>query len=161
MTFDLKKLFGNIADKKIIYILGAIGIVLIYISSLIPSEKKSSETVIVEKDYCVDIEQKLEEILPKIAGVGRVDVMITAKNDGKITLAKDKEENSEKTIVLNQKGGGENTQILSESYPEIQGIIVVADGGGNVKTQEKLTSAVMALLNLDAHRIKVFERTID
>lgn len=161
MTFDLKKLFGNIADKKIIYISGIIGVLLLFVSTFNSGDKAEFENVEETKDYCTKTEEQMEFILSKIEGVGKVDVMITLKNNGNITLAKDKDVNVEKTIVLSKKGGGEDTQIVSEAYPEIQGVVIVADGGASMKTKENLTIAAKALLNLEAHKIIVFERTVD
>ncbi len=161
MTFDLRKLFGNIADKKVIYISGIIGVLLLFVSTFATHDEPEMEMVEETKDYCTETEDKMEFILSKIEGVGKVNVMITLKNNGNITLAKDKDVNIEKTIVLSKKGGGEETQTVSEAYPEIQGVVIVADGGGNMKTKENLTLAAKALLNTDAHKIIVFERTVD
>ncbi|MGM9551684.1 MAG: hypothetical protein ACI3XA_05455 [Clostridia bacterium] len=161
MKFNLKEIKSDISSKKNIYILGAIGILLLLFSSMGTKENKEVLTEDLPVDYCRELEEKLEDILPKITNVGKTDVMITAKNYGRVTLAKDSGNSGEQTVILSQKGGGQETQIVSEAYPEIQGIIIVAEGGANVKVKESLTEAVMALLNVDAHKIKVFERTIN
>ena len=62
-------------------------------------------------------------------------------------------------MVLNRKGGGEDGLILEETYPAIQGVIIVAEGGHSDRVKSELTQAVSALLGVEAHRIKVFERT--
>ena len=157
MSFDFKEILSNISKKNLIYIIGAVGIALIFISSILPESKEM--TVTEEKpDYCGMIEEKLENILPKIASVGKVDVMITAKNYGKVTLAKDKTGDSENTVVLNKKGGGEDGVITEELYPQVQGVIIVAEGGRSDRVKSDLTQAVSALLGVEAHKIKVFER---
>ncbi|MBQ8541031.1 MAG: hypothetical protein IJ435_06105 [Clostridia bacterium] len=156
---DLKQLLRDIPKKNLIYILGAVGIALIFISSISP--EKTEPTVIEEDfDYCRTLEEKLEKILPEIASVGKVSVMITAKNYGRVTLAKDKAEGREQTVILNQKGGGEDAMIIEETYPSILGVIIAAEGGSNDKVKTELTEAVSALLGVDAHRIKIFERKI-
>ncbi len=159
MTLDLKQFIGNISKKNFIYILGVMGILLIFISSFPKSDKVQSVSED-EFDYCAEIEEKLEKILPDIADVGKVSVMVTAKNYGKITLAKDKINNGEQTVILNQKGGGEDGLILEEAYPAIQGVIIVAEGGRSDRVKTELIQAVSALLGVDIHRIKVFERKI-
>ena len=90
-----------------------------------------------------------------------VDVMITAKNYGEIVLAESGVSDEKKTIILNQKGGGEDTKVIEEMYPEIQGVIIVAQGGKNDKVKSDLTEAVTALLGVQPHKIKVFERKSD
>lgn len=159
MTFDFTKLFRNISPKNIVYILGVMGIVLIFFASV--TENDTKDAVICEEfDYCSNLEERLEKILPDIAAVGRVSVMITAKNYGSITLAKDMDSDREQTVVINKKGGGEDGLIVEEAYPKIQGVIIVAEGGRSDKVKAELTEAAVALLGVDAHRIKIFERTI-
>lgn len=154
---DLKQLFGKIPKKNLVYILGIIGMALIFVSSAFP-EKAETDIPETEFDYCAALEEKLEKILPQIASVGKVDVMITAKNYGRVTLAKDKTNEKEQTVVLNQKGGGEDAMVIEETYPSILGVIIAAEGGSNDKVKSELTEAVSALLGVDAHRIKIFER---
>lgn len=156
---DLKKLLGNISKKNLVYILGILGMILIFLSSAFP-EKAEPDIPQTELDYCAAMEEKLEKILPKIASVGKVDVMITAKNYGRVTLAKDKTHEKEQTVVLNKKGGGEDAMVIEETYPSILGVIIAAEGGSNDKVKSELTEAVSALLGVDAHRIKIFERKI-
>lgn len=160
MKIDIKKFIGDIPKKSLIYILGALGVLLLLIPSFWQKDEKS-ETVEPEADYCELLEQRLEEILPEIAGVGKVEVMVTAKNYGQLRLAKDEDGSAKKTVILNQKGGGEEPQILEEFYPEIQGIIIAADGGKSSKVKEEITEAVSALLGVNAYKIKVFERKTD
>ena len=158
MKIDVKKIIRDIPRKSIIYILGAIGILLLVLPMFAGSGESETEPQKEEADYCALLEDKLEAILPQILGVGEVDVMITAKNSGEIRLAKDENGSERRTLVLNQKGGGEKTEVLEEFYPEIKGVLIVSDGGGNASVKAALTDAVSALLGVEAHRIKVFAR---
>lgn len=159
MTVDFKQLFRNISIKNVIYILGVMGILLIFIASM--TDNNTEKSIIEEDfDYCGEIEARLEKILPDIASVGKVSVMVTAKNYGSITLAKDKTGEEEQTVILNQKGGGENGLVIEEAYPAIQGVIIVAEGGHSDKVKAELTEAAVALLGVDAHKIKIFERKV-
>lgn len=159
LKIDIKKFLRDISVKKIIYISGVIGLLLILLSSTFQSSEPA-EVIDEEFDYCSMIEEKLEEILPEIASVGKVSVMVTAKNYGQIVLAKDTSPDGDETIVLNQKGGGEDAKIIEEMYPAIEGVVIAADGGGKSKVKEDLTEAVTALLGVDAHKVKVYERTM-
>lgn len=159
MKIDFKEFLGDISKKNIIYILGVVGIAMIFLSSMFPSKTEPTVTED-EYDYCGMIEEKLEKILPEIASVGKVSVMVTAKNYGKVTLAKDKAGENENTVVLNKKGGGEDGVIIEELYPAIQGVMIAAEGGRSDKVKSDLTQAVSALLGVEAHRIKVFERKV-
>lgn len=158
MKINIKKIFGDISNKTLIYILGGIGVLLILVSSFSAGGDEPQEENAPEADYCSELEEKLEGILPQIANVGRVDVMVTAKNYGEIVLAKNEKNTEEQIVILNQKGGGEDIKIIEEIYPEIKGVIVVADGGKSDKVRNDLTEAIMALLGVEAHKIKIFER---
>lgn len=159
MNIDIKKITGNISKRKAIYILGGIGILFLCMSFFSAEKKEAVPIAQSEVDYCVQIEERLEKILPGIVNVGKVDVMVTAKNYGEIIPAENKDNNE--IIILNQKGGGEDIKIIEESYPEIQGVIIVAEGGKSDKVKNDLTEAIVALLGVEAHKIKVFERKSD
>ena len=155
----ITKFIGDISNKNLIYILGAIGVLFLLISTF--SSTEESEVVCEEKsDYCVMLEDRLEEILPKIENVGKVNVMITARNRGKIVPVRNNDDITSDIVVLNQKGGGEDIKIIEETFPEIQGVIIVAEGGKSDKVKTDLTEAVNALLNVETHKIKVFERNL-
>ncbi len=158
MKIDIKQFIDDKHAKKLIYILGVLGIVILVFASSGSDEIKKEEVVLKEYDYCEKLEERLEEILPSISGVGNVDVMITAKNYGRLLLAEDENALNRQTVILNQKGGGEDTKIIEEKLPEIQGVIIAADGGKSDKVKKELTDAVTALLGVEAHKIKVFER---
>lgn len=159
MKIDFKKVIEDNRKKALIYILGAIGILILFFSSMTGKSTENEIQVSYEDgDYCEKLEERLEEILPKIQGVGNVNVMITARNYGKIKLAQNENDKTRQTVVLNQKGGGEDAKIVEESLPEIQGVIIAADGGKSDKVKKELTEAVNALLGIEAHKIKIFER---
>ncbi len=161
VKINFKELIGDIPKKILIYILGAIGILLLIVPSIIVKEdKEENNDTGINADYCTMLEEELEEILPKIAGVGKVDVMITAENYGQVFLAKDKRDNDNETVILNVKGGGQDTKIIEEKYPEIRGVIIVAEGGKSDRIKNDISEAICALLSIDAHKIKVFERKI-
>ena len=161
MKIKPKELLGDISKKTIIYILGAVGLLLLAGTSFVkdkavPIEDKNTEN----SNYCKELEERLEEILPEIAGVGNVNVMITAENYGEVEFAKDQKNNSNETVVLNMKGGGEDAKIVEEKYPKIKGVIIVADGGKSDRVKNEITEAICALLGVEPHKIKVFERKI-
>lgn len=156
MKIDIKRIIGDIPGKRIIYILGAVGILLITLPNFIPKSEEAEPEE--NEDYCALLEERLEEILPEIEGVGGVEVMVTAKNYGQLRLAKDEDTGGKKTVILNRKGGGEEAQVIEEFYPQIQGVIVAADGGKSSRVKEEITEAVSALLGVEAYKIKVFER---
>ena len=135
-------------------------------------EKK--ETV-QKDDYISYLENKLEKVLSQMEGVGKVAVMITVSDNGTYVVEKDTTQNSTTTAENDSNGGsrtvteqqkGESTiyiengqektpYIQKENLPTIEGIVVVAEGGGNGKTISDISETIQALFPVEAHRIKV------
>lgn len=130
-------------------------------------------------DYEKYLEQKTAQTLGVVDGAGKVTVMITLKSTGQKVVEKDQqsthqttkeagnqgetreseEKSLDKTTVYSQ--GTDGTQIpyvSKENAPEVEGILVIADGGGNAVVAKNLTEAVQALFGVEAHKIKIMKR---
>jgi stage III sporulation protein AG len=120
-------------------------------------------------EYITNMEQKLETILSNVKNVGNVDVMITLKDNGEKVVEKDYEksqsvngENSQtssKEETVTTKEDNNTTPYVTKTLePEIEGIVICCDGGGNSETVVNITEAVTALYDVPVHKIKVLER---
>ena len=132
-----------------------------------------------DRDYEKYLEQKTAQTLGVVDGAGKVTVMITLKSTGQKVVEKDQqsthqttkeadsqgetreseEKSLDKTTVYSQ--GTDGTQIpyvSKENAPEVEGILVIADGGGNAVVAKNLTEAVQALFGVEAHKIKIMKR---
>lgn len=125
--------------------------------------------------YVTYLEEKLESVLSQMEGVGAVEVMVTVSDAGEKVVEKDRD--STTTVTSESDGAGGNRTIsennteeqtiyvetADETYPYIQkeklptveGVVVVAEGGGNSIVISNISEAVQALLPVEAHRIKV------
>ena len=182
--FNQKKLLENL----VIFLIIAV-IVMIVINSLYGSSEKpknqsdlsyystyDNAPVVLEKDSKLD--EKMAHILSQISGAGKVDVMISYKNevqkipmtDAKttITITNEKDSNggerkteqtsTEETVIYDQLGTNKSPVVKETILPEIVGVIVVADGANNASVRENLTKAVEAIVEVPSHRIQVFAR---
>lgn len=181
--FNNKKMVENL----VIFLILAI-IVMIVINTLFDSNKgnKSTGTNAIiptsvenstKKDGCeTDLEQKLESILSKINGAGKVSVMISYANeilktpmtDVKTTTTvvsekdsnggerKTEETSTEENVIYKQNGNDKTPMIKQSVLPEIVGVIVVASGATSVSVKEDLIKAVTAAVDVPNHRIQVF-----
>ena len=148
----LKNLFGSIKkDKLILIFLVGILLVIIKLPTKNTSKKDSNEYNIqssagktVTNDYAIQIESRLEEILSKVTGVGNTKVSVVIKDSGKSILDVKEEENH-------------SSKIEKEDKPEIQGVLIVAEGAGNVEVISEITDAVSALLGISVNKIKVLK----
>lgn len=150
-------------------------------------KKKDIETKAVEQTDTVELsgqsqkeklEQQLTELLQQVEGVGRVKVMITMESDGKKVVEKDTPGNYTKNQNQEDEGqenlqytssqeeetvyekGSDGTQVpyvVTNLLPEIRGVAVIAQGGGNSVVIQQIQEAVMALFHIDANKIKVMK----
>ena len=95
-------------------------------------------------------EQRLEEILSAINGVGKCRVLLSVHNGGELILAEDEGE----TVVLSN-GGTQSTVTVQTQYPAFQGAVVVAGGCENTSVRYDILSSVMAYTGLSVDRITI------
>ena len=108
-------------------------------------------------------EAAMEEILGKISGVGRVDVMLTLQSGSELVLAEEGSlrysgdsrtpDSYERTNQPITDSGG--VVVTQERYPQYRGALVVCDGGGSDGVRLQIISAVSALTGLGSDRIAV------
>ena len=67
------------------------------------------------------------------------------------------EKSSTSTSIYHDSTNGNEPYVTMEKMPEIEGIIIVAQGGGDGTVATNITSAVEALLNVPAHKIKILK----
>lgn len=104
------------------------------------------------------LEQELEELLSHMDGVGKVRVMLTIKDTGAHVLDKNVKrdgENSETSTVVYKHDKEESPYVTNQYLPDVEGVLVVAQGGGNAVTVSDISDAVMALFNIEPHKIKI------
>ncbi len=123
------------------------------------------------------LEQRLEDILSNIDGVGSVRVFInysessetvamynensktsvTEETDTSGGIRKVEETDSQKEIVYQEDSGNKVPIIQKMVEPKIEGAIVTAKGASNVNIKTNIIQAVEAATGLATHKIQVFE----
>ncbi|MDD3186224.1 MAG: stage III sporulation protein AG [Anaerostipes sp.] len=170
---DVKKTLESI-DMKKISIIFVLGIALIVLS--FPTSKKSSTTKSTSStaqtnttdSYGKKQESKLKKALRKVEGVGKVEVMITMKASEESVVNKDSpyEESTnekEKTIkeneetILIEEDGKKVPYVIKTEEPEVEGVIVVAQGGDNDIVKQNIVDAVSVLFHISSYKIKVLK----
>lgn len=53
--------------------------------------------------------------------------------------------------------GGRTPYIIQETMPEIEGIVIVAQGGDDARIAQMLSEASQALFNVPAHKVAVLK----
>ena len=100
---------------------------------------------------------RLEEILSKIKGVGRVDVEIVFKATPEKIPLKITDAQGNETAITENTNSKTAPFITKENYPEIDGILIVCEGGGNDNIKKEIIDAVSNVYNVPVHKVKVFD----
>ena len=170
--FD-SKLFQKIKTIKhieiiVIVIFAAVLLLIIFGFSSGGSQGPSASSTLLS-DYQRNLERQLADVLSKIEGAGKVEVMITFEAGAEQVLAysTDKQTNSSNDNGKSTSSVIERTQIvlvggkpvvLYEVQPIVKGVLIVAQGADNVKVKVEIMQAVSTILKIDTRYIEIFSR---
>ena len=105
--------------------------------------------------YEQSLEERLETLLSCVEGAGKTRVMITLASTQFNVYATDTRDSMggmEQTHILLEDGGALTETIET---PEVGGVAVVCEGGGNATVAAQITEIVSSLLGLSTGRISV------
>lgn len=106
-------------------------------------------------------EQELKELLQKVNGVGKAEVMITLKGSNEKVTLKDStykgEDTEEETVLIEDSDRNSSPYILQEKEPEVEGVVIVCEGGEDATIKREITEAVRALFQIESHKIKILK----
>ena len=188
MFEKIKKMFFDKDNKRrnenLIAFLIILVITLIIINKIL-SEDESKNTLnennaeLVTKSNVVatevsieneNLKVELENILSKISGVGKVEVLLTYSETSSMSPLY----NESTSTSVSTSSDGTTTETTSESkeiftdssdeaviekykMPKLEGAIVIAQGAGDITVKSNIVSAVEATTGLLNHKIQVFE----
>lgn len=181
------KFFKNAKDtKKQKYLYLTIGIAILGIAiTYIPTNKKSDLSTMqnapiaqVSKDalsYEGALEKRLAEILQKMEGVGQVSVMLTTFSNEEKVLAEEKTQVYEQQEEKDEAGAtrriekndirgkiilqsGNTPFIIKENRPQIEGVLVLAEGADSSLIKAQIIESVSNVLQVPVHKISVFKK---
>ncbi|MBQ5332366.1 MAG: hypothetical protein J6K92_03785 [Oscillospiraceae bacterium] len=143
--------------------LGIAGMVMILLSGGKEDENQteipaSTAEESVWTDYCNNTEQRLEEILSAIDGVGAVEVMITVSSTEEYIYAQAENVSGDKIqseYVTVRTENGEEALVRKVNTPVITGVAAVCEGGRSDRVKEEIYRTVTAVLGIPSSRIYV------
>lgn len=138
------------------------------------SSAPAAETESLES-YVKKQEDRLENVLSQIDGVGKVSVMITARASRELVVEKDvtaesvssEEEDSSggrrvtnnstrsESAVTDGTSGQAVPYVIKSLEPEIAGVAVAAQGAGTAEVETEIIHTVQALFDVPVHKISV------
>ena len=144
----------------------------------ITSEKGTNMTSHSENTYIEEMENKFESILRKVSGVGEVKVMLRLRASSEQVTLKDnpytqeglneedgeggrrsnnKVQREDSSVLVSDKDGRTVPYIIQEIEPEIEGVVVIAEGGDNPQITSDIMEAAEVLFGVPAHKVKVMK----
>lgn len=184
----IKKHLEEMNNKKFInnlFIILLISIMILIASNVFLDSNKENEEYVIdeqpkeynyntENDYSDYLEKKLVNILSKLNGVGKVNVMITLEDSVEKVTAANSTTTTEKSVENDSEGGTREVvredlivqvvtkgndgslMVVKEVQPTVQGVIVVADGANDPEVRETLYDAVKTVLGVKANKVQVY-----
>ncbi len=152
---NIKSKFKKIKIEYLIVACAIVAVIAIFISSI---NLQSQTTASSLDEYVEMLEKKLSAQLSEISGAGKVSVLISVKNGLTTEIATEK-------ITVNDSNGVKIEEspvlvsgkpiILTEIYPEISGVIIIAKGADDLKVRMSLLSAAQTFLNVTSEKIEI------
>ncbi len=171
MTELIKTKLEKLKSGKTLFIIGILGILLIFASSFISGDEKTtkiSNDTFNATEYAEALEKSVKKTVQSITGNRDVTVFITLDGGPRYTYGQDSKEKNEDTeteitkeselsyIIVTDADGNEKALSVYETYPEVRGVTVVYSG--NTAYTEKIESAVTAALGITSKRISIINK---
>ena len=134
---------------------------IIYFSATAPANPQGAarSTATLDQDgYCAKMERELAETLSKMEGAGETRVIVNWESSVEAVIAYITNSNNNGTAQSPQiitGGGTQGPVVLKEIYPKAIGVVIMSQGGENVKVKLDIINAVSVLLSITPDKIQV------
>lgn len=163
---EIKKLVKKVGELLQRYRYAAAIVLLGLVLMALPTgtEKKQTEpeeTTLAEEEPT--LEQKLEAILEKMDGVGRVQVLLTQSAGEEVCYQTDEDTNSggdsqsqrSDTVLISDSSRGQQGLIRQVNPPVYLGAVVVCQGADSAQVRYQVVEAVSSATGLATNQISV------
>lgn len=159
-TFDFRALLEKQNRTRLAVVLGGAAMLLLLLSELLPATPSEIPAAPASQAsaYREQLEAQLQDLIGQIDGAGATTVMVTLETGEETVYATDTQSGqtqSQETHVLLDDGTALAQTVY---YPQVCGVAVVCDGGGDVRVAARITELVRALLDISSTRICVEQR---
>lgn len=167
--------------RRAVLICGFLLIGIIFLMSILPQKEKQEKTqsadtgtVITMEEYESRLENKLEQTIRNIKGVGNVKVLLTLENGEETVYQSDTRQNTDQTaqsgedkqyrqeleqqvVLIEGENGKKEALVQTVRPPAVQGVVVICEGAGSISVQSAVTEAVTALFSIRSTQVAVVE----
>lgn len=136
----------------------------------------AGEEITSVEEYERYVENKLEHAISVMEGAGKVKVMVTVNSSKELVVEKDipmtrnntvendaeggnrtinELEDMEETVYSKESDGSSHPYVIKTLQPVVEGVVVVAQGGGSQTVSKNIVEVIVALFDIEPHKIKV------
>ena len=138
---------------------------------------QDTKTEMSDAEYAAWLEMRLTNVLSKVEGMGKVQVMITLSASRELVVEREQAISRSATNEADAQGGSrmisqvetgdsvvyssEGTEsvpyVIKTLSPKVEGVLVVAEGAGTGTVNRTVTAIVQALFGVEAHKVSVVQ----
>ena len=167
----MKQFWEQISQKGLLkkYRFALLILLLGVVLMLLPTSGKNEEVSRSDQEYetfsLEETERRMEEILGRIEGTGKLQLMLTLKSGSQLQLAEDTDQTVDEsemsrrkeTVTISRGSGKQEVIVTQQRYQVYQGALVVCQGAGQASVRLAVTEAISALTGLSSDKITVVQ----
>ena len=151
---DKQKLIAWISRYRYVLIVVAVGLILMLLpGGSTPKQEQPQQIQETEADFATE----LAEILSKIKGAGKVEVMLTTAQGQETCYQTDSRGEDQSTVTITDSTRNETGLIRQVNPPTYLGAIIVCQGGDDPGVRLAIVESVAKVTGLGADRISVMK----
>ena len=149
-----QQIINLIKEYKYVALILAIGVLLM----LLPDKQPEQADVPVIEKSTVSLEERLEDILGQIQGVGKVGVLLTTAAGERNLYVYDEDSSGSREAVVITDSQRSQAGLLSQVLPPVYlGAVIVCQGGDQPGVRLDVVEAVSDATGLSADKITVLK----
>ena len=111
------------------------------------------------------MKEKWEALRKKYWPPGKDQFLLTFEGSGERKVEKDKQVGTggteEETVYEESGSSSRRPYVTSESNPQVEGVLVIAEGGDKSSVKEEIIGAAQALFGIEPHKIKIMKMEVE
>lgn len=179
---NVKELLRGNRKVTLFLVIGGLGVLLIFLSSFLPKDgggkaadaptDEAARQELTNDDYEQRYQQRVEQLVAQIDGVGKAHVTVTLDSGVEYVYAKEESKDTDrqsgsgetlserdsidqKTILIEDENGRKKALVRTTLEPRVRGVVVVCEGGGDVRVVERVTEAVKTVFGISSTKVCV------
>ena len=164
ITDFLEKITKGIPEKKkpVLLIITALFLIALIVLPELKKITKANDNTVISSDsltadeeiYAQDTEMRLCELISSIDGAGKTKVFLTLECSEENVYAQDINGDKHEYVLI-KRNSDQGGMLLKIIKPEIRGVAIVCEGGGNPIVEMNIIDAVSSSLGVSSARISI------